>query len=165
MPEVSPRQLNPLTAFLATGAWSGYSPVAPGTAGSLVCAVLAWLVLPEITFRSGALMVATGLLSLGGFVAVAVWAADAADRAYGRDASRIVIDEFAGFIISIAFLPKTLLVYVAAFLLFRVLDVLKPFPARRAESLPGGVGVVMDDVVAGLYTNILLQVMLLVKGY
>ncbi len=165
MPEAPPRPINPVTAFLATGAFSGYSPFAPGTAGTLLCAVLAWLLLPEITFRSGAMAVAIALISLGAFLAISVWAADAGDRAYGKDASRIVIDEFAGYIISIAFLPKTALVYVAAFVLFRVLDILKPFPARRAESLRGGLGVVMDDVVAGLYTNVLLQVMLLVKGY
>jgi len=130
-----------------------------------LCAVLAWFLLPEIGFGSGGPAVLVAILSLATFLAVAIWAADAGDRVYGKDASRIVIDEFAGFIISVAFLPKTVLVYVAAFLLFRILDIIKPFPARRAESLPGGVGVVLDDVVAGLYANVLIRVMLLVKGY
>lgn len=165
MSEAPRERLNTLTAFIATGAMSGYAPIAPGSAGSLVCAVIAWFILPEVTFRSGALPVGVMLLSLVAFWALAVWSAGAADRVYGKDASRIVIDEFAGFLISVALLPKTAFVYVAAFLLFRVLDVLKPFPARRLEAVPGGLGVVMDDVVAGLYANVLIRIMLLVKGF
>jgi len=139
--------------------------VAPGSAGALVCAVIVWFLLPEVTFASPPAAVGVMLLSLVAFVAVSIWAAGAAEAAYGKDASRIVIDEFAGFIISIAFLPKTAFVYVAAYLLFRVFDVLKPFPARRAESIPGGLGIVLDDVVAGLYANILVRIMLLVRGF
>lgn len=165
MREAQRTRLSPVTAFIATGAFTGYSPIAPGSAGSLLCAALAWLLLPQVTFQTGPLPVFVMTFSLAAFLAVSVWAADAGDRAYGKDASRIVIDEFAGFLISVAFLPKTVLVYVAAYILFRVLDVLKPFPARRLESVPGGLGVVLDDVVAGLYANVLIRIMLLVKGY
>ena len=105
------------------------------------------------------------LISLVAFLALAVWAADSAERAYGTDASRIVIDEFAGYLVAVALLPKSVFVYGAAFLLFRLIDVIKPFPAGRAESLPGGMGIVMDDVVAGIYANILIRIMLLVKGW
>ena len=76
-----------------------------------------------------------------------------------------MIDEYAGFVLSVLMLPRSLLVFAVAFVLFRVIDIVKPFPARRAEALPGGVGIVMDDVVAGIYTNILLRVMLLVQGW
>jgi len=62
-------------------------------------------------------------------------------------------------------LPKTVFVFAVAFVLFRALDILKPFPARRCEAIPGGLGVVLDDVVAGIYTNILVRAMLLVKGW
>jgi phosphatidylglycerophosphatase A len=66
--------------------------------------------------------------------------------------------------VAIAFLPKTILVYALAFLMFRVLDILKPFPARRMEDAGGGVGVVLDDVVVGVYTNVLIRIMLMVRG-
>jgi len=155
---------HPLVHFLATGAGSGYAPIAPGTAGSLVCAALVWLYAPEVTPASSPLAVTTVSLSTLAFTALAVWAADLAERNFGHDASRIVIDEFAGFVFAVLLLPKSLLVYVVAFLLFRVMDITKPFPARRAEALPGGLGIVLDDVVAGIYTNLLLRLMLLVRG-
>ncbi|MFH1502939.1 MAG: phosphatidylglycerophosphatase A [Candidatus Eisenbacteria bacterium] len=165
MPESSPGRLNPVTAFIATGAYSGYSPLAPGTAGSLVCAALAWFLLPQVTFGAGWLAVGAMAVSLAAFVAGSVWAADRAESVYGKDASRIVVDEFAGYLVAVAFLPKSAFVYVAAFLLFRALDVLKPFPARRLESVRGGAGIVLDDLVAGLYANVFIRIMLLVQGF
>ena len=158
-------RLHPLVKFLATGAYLGYSPVAPGTAGSLGCAILVWFFVPEVTHASTPLAIGVALLSTLAFIALAIWAADRAELRFGHDASRIVIDEYAGYIVSILLLPKSLFVLAAAFLLFRVLDIFKPFPARRAETLPGGVGIVMDDVVAGIYTNILLRLMLTFQGW
>ncbi|MFH1865588.1 MAG: phosphatidylglycerophosphatase A [Candidatus Eisenbacteria bacterium] len=158
-------RLNPLVRFLATGAYLGYAPVAPGTVGSLGCAVLVWFAVPEVTHLSSPLAVGVVVLSTLAFVALAIWAAGLAERSFGHDASRIVIDEYAGFLISVLLLPKSLFVFGVAFLLFRALDIVKPFPARRAEALPGGTGVVLDDVVAGIYANVLLRVMLLVQGW
>jgi len=157
-------KFNPVARFVATGAFVGYAPVAPGTVGSLVCAAALWAALPEVTLGSPAHAIWIFGVSLGAFIAMAVWAARAAEGFYGTDSSRIVIDEFAGYIVAIALLPKSLMVYAAAFLLFRFLDIVKPFPAARAESLGGGWGVVLDDLVAGLYANVLVRVMLLVKG-
>ena len=164
MEERTPR-LNPLVRFLATGAYLGYAPVAPGTVGSLGCAVLVWFAVPEVTHTSPPLAIAVVVLSTLAFIAMSIWAAGLAERSFGNDASRIVIDEYAGFLISVLLLPKSLFLFAVAFLLFRALDIVKPFPARRAESLPGGTGVVMDDVVAGIYANLLLRVMLLVQGW
>ncbi len=95
---------------------------------------------------------------------MSIWAAERAERVFGHDASRIVIDEFAGMLIAVLFLQKTLIIYAAAFVLFRILDILKPFPAGRAEALPGGLGIVADDLVAGIYANVLLRLMLMVAG-
>lgn len=164
MEERVPR-LNPLVRFIATGAYLGYAPFAPGTVGSLGCAVLVWFAVPEVTQAGSPLAMGVALLSTLAFVALAVWAAGLAERSLGHDASRIVIDEYAGFVISVLLLPKSLFVFGVAFVLFRALDIVKPFPARQAEALPGGTGVVMDDVVAGLYANLLLRVMLLVQGW
>ncbi len=158
-------KLHPVVRFLATGAYLGYAPVAPGTVGSLGCAVLIWFFVPEVTAATSHLGLWVMLLSTLAFAALAIWAADLAERQFGHDSSRIVIDEYAGFVVSVLLLPKSLLLFAVAFVLFRALDIVKPFPARQAEALPGGVGIVMDDLVAGIYTNILLRVMLLVQGW
>ncbi len=150
--------------IVATGLGSGYSPVAPGTAGSLLCAVIAWLLVPETVPGDPFTRVAAHAVTLAAFAALAVWAADRGQHVYGHDGSRIVIDEFAGFLLAVFLLPKTPFVYAAAFLLFRGFDVVKPFPARRAEGLPGGLGIVTDDLVAGVYANLLVRLMLLVRG-
>lgn len=165
MESVPTRGISPIVKFMATGGYSGYAPIAPGTVASLVCAVLAWYLLPHVTTQSSTIALAGMLISLVAFVVMAAWVAGRAEAVFGPDASTIVIDEFAGYLIAIALLPKSILVYVTAFVLFRVIDILKPFPARRLESLPGGVGIVMDDVVAGLYANVLIRIMLLVKGW
>jgi len=159
-----PARAGLLARLIATGLGSGFSPVAPGTAGSLACAVLAWYLLPATLAADAPVVVATHAASLVAFAAMAVWAADRAQLDYGHDASRIVIDEFAGFLVAVFLLPKTVFVYGVAFLLFRALDIVKPFPARRAESLPGGLGIVTDDLVAGVYANLLVRLMLLVRG-
>jgi phosphatidylglycerophosphatase A len=158
-------RLHPIVRIIATGGFSGYSRLAPGTAGSLVCAVLAWLVLPEILIGDPPAAVATFIVSLVAFILLAVWAAARAEPAFGPDSGKIVIDEFAGYLVGIALLPKSIFVYGAAFLLFRVIDIVKPFPARRAESIGGGWGIVLDDLVAGVYTNILIRIMLAVPGF
>lgn len=127
--------------------------------------MLIWFFVPEVTAATSHLGLWVMLLSTLAFAALAIWAADLAERQFGHDSSRIVIDEYAGFVVSVLLLPKSLLLFAVAFVLFRALDIVKPFPARQAEALPGGVGIVTDDLVAGIYTNILLRVMLLVQGW
>ena len=91
--------------------------------------------------------------------ALGVWAADEAERALGaRDPGAIVVDEVAGMTLSVLALPPTPGVLLAGFLLFRLFDVLKPFPANVAQRLPGGLGVMIDDVIAGFYALVLLVV-------
>ena len=135
--------------FVATGAGSGLVPVAPGTAGALVglgiWVALAWSGMPPLAVPLAAL-VATG---------IGVWAAGRAGQLFGNeDDGRITIDEVAGMLLSLAFLPLRPDVAITGFLLFRLFDIWKPFPADRAERLPGGVGVMADDLVAGLYANL-----------
>ncbi len=99
-----------------------------------------------------------GLIAL--FLA-AVWSAEAVAKAENRhDPSHVVIDEVMGMAVSIAFLPWTFATIAAGFVLFRIFDITKPFPARRSEKLPGGWGIVMDDVVAGIYANIVLRLVM-----
>lgn len=157
--------LHPIARFIATGCFLGDSPVVPGTVGTVGCAVLLWLAVPGVMLSSGATAVAVYALSVLGFVALAVWASTAAERAFGTDSPRIVVDEFAGFVVAVLFLPKSVPVFVAAFVLFRLADILKPFPARRAESLPEGLGIVADDLVAGVYANVLVRIMMAANGW
>jgi phosphatidylglycerophosphatase A len=160
-----PARLHWLVRLLATGGYLGYAPVAPASVGSLGCAVLLWFLMPPIGFDDSATAISVLALTVAAFVALSIWVAGRAEVALGHDSRRIVIDEFAGFLVAVAFLPKSALVYVLAFVLFRVLDVLKPFPARRVEAAGGGVGVVLDDLVVGVYTNVLVRIMLLVRGW
>jgi phosphatidylglycerophosphatase A len=134
---------------LASAFGAGYSPVAPGTAGSLVTAVAIWL-LPLTPLRIAVALVVVTVLG--------IWAGSRVERVLGRkDPGVIVIDEVAGMLLSVILLPRRLPVLVTAFLLFRLFDVWKPFPARESQSLTGGVGVMVDDLIAGLYTLILIM--------
>lgn len=87
-----------------------------------------------------------------------VFISNEAEKIYGHDSRKIVIDEVAGCWVSILFLPQKTFWIITGFLLFRLLDIVKPFPARWAEKLNKGWGVMTDDLIAGLYTNIILQV-------
>jgi phosphatidylglycerophosphatase A len=130
------------TLFLATLGPSGWAPVAPATAGSFVVALVGWF-LPV-----PALWVTLVLLVIG--TAIAVWAAGEAEKDLGHDAKPIVIDEAIGQSLALLYVPHTIAAFFASFFLFRVFDVWKPLGAREAQALPGGYGVVADDMIAGL---------------
>lgn len=143
-----------LKVLLATGLGVGNAPVAPGTVGSVPGAILSW-----------GLAVAGGAwASLAGFAMVTVvgfWACGHAARRFGaKDPRPIVVDEIAGQMLSLLFMPLSTRTIVLGFLLFRLFDVWKPFPVRLLESLPGGSGIMADDLAAGIYANLVLQVAL-----
>ena len=100
----------------------------------------------------------TGLLAA--LFLVGVYTASAGERVWGKDPGYVVIDEFVGFFATVFWLPQSVGLGVAGFFLFRVLDIVKPPPARQSEALPGGWGIVMDDLIAGLYGNVLLRLVL-----
>ena len=84
------------------------------------------------------------------------------ERRYGHDPAEVTIDEVVGMWISLFLLPKKILVALAAFVLFRLLDIIKPPISRRFDRMHGGVGIMMDDVIAGIYANVILQIALLI---
>ena len=140
--------------FLATGFYAGNIPFAPGTFGSLIglplCFVLAGMsATPAII---GTLL----------FIFFAVWIADAAEKILAQsDPGCIVIDEIAGMLVALVGLPFNLITVVIGFIIFRILDILKPFPIRDLDKrIPGGLGVVADDVAAGIITNLLLRIII-----
>lgn len=90
-------------------------------------------------------------------ILVGTWSSTLVEKDWGKDSSRVVIDEVAGMMVSLLFIPVTLNYVIAGFVLFRLLDITKPLMIRRTESLPGGWGVMMDDIIAGAYTNLLLH--------
>ena len=147
--------LNKLGWFIGTGFGSGLSPVAPGTAGSLVALVIYYF-LPlssdSIEFYS---MIFVGSL-------LGVWATGTLISEADEDPGKAVWDEFVGLWITCLLLPKELGWMAAAFVCFRILDVIKPWPARRLESLHGGLGIMADDLMVGIYGAILLNVVRLV---
>jgi len=140
--------------LIATGLGSGYSPFAPGTAGTLV-AIPLYLALSTLSWPL--YLASVSLLTL-----LAVYASGEAERIFDKkDSPRIVIDEIVGFLWSLFLIGPTAGRIVAAFFLFRIFDILKPPPARWCQDkLPGGWGVVMDDVMAGIWANVALQVAL-----
>ena len=143
-----------LAVFVATVAYCGYFPVAPGTVGSL-----AGLAFYLVVWWSQSPVVEVAMIAL--LFAVGVWAGTTAERYFGGiDPGPIVIDEVVGMLITLAFIPVGLSGAIAGFFLFRVFDVLKPFPAGRFEKLHGGLGVMADDAMAAVYANITLRLVL-----
>ena len=146
-----------LAVFLATAGYSGYFPIAPGTVGSAaglaVYGLLRWSQTPLAPLTEIALIVA--------LFAAGVWAATTAERYFGGiDPGPIVLDEVVGMLITLAFIPVGPSGAIAGFFLFRVFDVVKPFPARRLEALHGGLGVMADDAMAAIYANVSLRLLM-----
>ncbi len=137
--------------FIAQGAYAGRSPIAPGTAGTLV-GVLLYLWMKGLS-PAFYLIVCLLLFVIG------TWAAGHAETLLGRkDHSSIVIDEIAGYMVSMFMVPPAWGFLVAGFFLFRIFDIVKPYPLKRLQEIRGGLGVMLDDIGAGVYTNIMLQV-------
>jgi phosphatidylglycerophosphatase A len=145
-----------LITFLATGAYAGYVPIAPGTAGSVLGLILGELVFAPIWTRSpAAFLMLFAVLFVGGSLV-----AGSAERNSGRrDDSHIVIDEIFGMIAALFLIPGGWPWLIAAFALFRVLDIVKPWPASYFDAMHGGAGVMLDDLAAGIYVNLALQIL------
>lgn len=140
-----PTYLTALARFLATAGGAGYAPVAPGTFGTAVAVPLVWLLadLPVWGFA----------LATAGVTLVGIWAAEVADAHWGtHDSQRIVIDEVAGYMVTMMLVDRGDWVLLGlGFGVFRAFDIIKPPPVRWLdENLPGGFGVVLDDVAAGV---------------
>lgn len=150
-----------LTRLGATFFFTGMFPVAPATFASLVVVVL-WAALPAAPLWLSALLILA-------VIAVGIPLSTRAEEFYGHDGRPIVIDEVAGMLITLFGLGTVALehrwgVAAAGFLVFRVLDVVKPPPAYQLQSLRGGWGVMADDVMAGIYGNLLLRLFFLLRG-
>jgi len=143
--------MNQLALFIASFGYVGFFPFAPGTAGSLAAlalfAFVRWVGMPA--FEIGMIVVV---------LVAGIWSANGAERALGRkDPGPVVIDEVLGMLITLALLPVSMAGVVLGFLLFRLFDIVKPYPAGRLEHLPGGYGIMLDDAMAGVYAYVVLR--------
>ena len=141
---------NTFLTNIATIGFLGHIPFAPGTFGSLFA--LALFMLADLPLYAHFALILLGTI-------VGVCASTVAEELLNeKDSGKIIIDEFIGFYVSVVFLPKTWQFSVAAFLLFRFFDILKPlFIAKLEKTLSNGLGIMADDILAGIYTNIVLQ--------
>ena len=143
-----------LAVFVATVGYCGYFPIAPGTVGSA-----AGLVFYALVWWAGSPFVEVGLI-LAVFAA-GIWSATTAEQYFGGiDPGPIVIDEVVGMLITLAFIPVGWSGAIAGFVLFRIFDVIKPYPARQFERLHGGLGVMADDAMAAVYANLSLRLVM-----
>jgi phosphatidylglycerophosphatase A len=153
-PRSSPKRV--LAKAIATFGGTGLFPIASGTVG----AAAALAIYAAIVF-TGASPGTLSMVWVAGSVVLmfaGVWACSESEEAYGKDGGEMVVDEALGMLVSVAFFEPTILNMVAAFVLFRFFDIVKPWPAGACERLPRGWGVMLDDLVAGLYANVVLRI-------
>ncbi|OGL40748.1 MAG: hypothetical protein A3C43_10705 [Candidatus Schekmanbacteria bacterium RIFCSPHIGHO2_02_FULL_38_11] len=143
--------MNNLIILFTTGFYSGYFPIASGTAGSFVGVGL-YLLMDRFISVPYYAVVTLVVFILG------ILASSKAEVVFAKkDSGKIVIDEIVGFMVTMFAIPSTLKYVLAGFFLFRVFDIIKPFPIRRFEKLEGGLGVMLDDFIAGIYVNLILH--------
>lgn len=158
MSMVIEKPLNKLIIFLATGFYAGFLPYAPGTFGSLIGVGIFFII------NSLSPVYYLGVLFL--LFTFGVYLSDRAEALFARDdPSQIIFDEILGLLVAMAFIPNGIGWIIAGFLLFRFFDIFKPYPIRDIEKrFNGGFGIMLDDIAAGIYANILLQAVRLYVG-
>ncbi len=150
--------MNFLARIISTGCGIGYIPLAPGTMGALAALIVYWAV-PQPSHAQFILIIIP--LALLGIYAASNTEQErimSLGAAKGKDPKIVIIDEIIGMLVALIAIPKTTKFLILAFVLFRIFDIVKPFPARHIEKLPAGWGIVFDDVIAGIYANLLIQI-------
>lgn len=149
-------QINLFEKIIGSGFYTGFIPFASGTFGSFVALIIyfipgfekLWIIIPSIII----------LFIYGIFVSTKF------EKVYGKDPSECTVDEVVGTWIALVALPKTVLISITSFLIWRMLDIIKPFPARSSENLSTGWGIMMDDVISGTYTLIIVHLIVIIFG-
>lgn len=146
------KQINWFDKFLGSGFFTGYIPFASGTFGSIVASII-YFIIPE----SENILLLLGLIIV--FFIYGVYVSYKFENVYGKDPAECTIDEVVGTWIALLNIPKSFLLVVISFFIWRALDIIKPFPARKSESLPGGWGIMVDDVISAFYTFLIMQIL------
>jgi len=143
-----------IAGIIATAGGIGFLVKGGGTAAAVVFCI-AWYLFPIGYVYQALLLIA--------LLAVGIWSATKMETVWEHDSNRIVIDEVAGMMITLLFLPQDSIYIVTGCVLFRFFDIVKPLGIRRAESLPRGIGVMADDVLAGIYAHLILRAVVMAK--
>ncbi|GHT61803.1 phosphatidylglycerophosphatase A [Bacteroidia bacterium] len=140
--------------IIATGFGSGYCPIAPGTAGAILATIIWWGL--SLFFPAQPLLLTTGLLIIA-FTILGIWSSGVMETIWGEDPSRVVVDEMVGVWIPLLLVSDGNIYYgLAALALFRLFDIFKPLGIRKMENFKGGIGIMLDDILAGIYSLITL---------
>ncbi|NMB82664.1 MAG: phosphatidylglycerophosphatase A [Ignavibacteria bacterium] len=142
-------KINPIDKIIGSGFYTGFIPKASGTFAS----VLAFIIFLIPGFENPTFLMF--LISVS--IVVGVKIANKFEAEYGKDPYQFTLDEFIGSWITLLFIPKKIWFLIPAFIVWRLLDIYKPFPAKKFESIKGGWGVILDDVVSGIYSFIIIQ--------
>ena len=150
--------------LLATGFGIGWTPLAPATAASLAVALLLFALSALVPAALAPLPLGIAIVAL---IPAAIWSSGVAERELGHDAHPIIVDELVGMLVSVCGIarlnaPNPALLLAIAFVLFRFFDIVKPFPIRQSQRLPGGVGIVVDDLLAGIAVNLVVRLLVAV---
>lgn len=148
---------NKFWKIMLTMCGAGYAPLAPGTAGALVALLIGILIINFLPFPT-----IIFILLIASFTVIGIKGSDIVAEEWGKDPKKIVIDEAVGMWISMLFISNSWIMYLLAFILFRFFDIMKPLGIRSAENMGGGAGVMADDILAGIYSMILVQTILLI---
>ena len=141
--------------FFASGGYTGYVPVAPGTAASLAAFLVYYFIIPANNLYY--------LIMLAVLAAAGTFLSGEAEKILGeKDSPHIVIDEICGYLVTMAFLPKNLCLAAAGFVIFRALDIIKPAFLRKLEKIEGGMGVMIDDILSGVIGCVVLNAISLI---
>ena len=143
--------------LISTSLGIGYIGKGAGTVAAVACCVC-WYLAWASGYNPVAAMVITLVITL-----IGVWSSSVVSKIWGKDPSRVVVDEVSGMCISLLFVPVTLKCVIVALVLFRFFDIAKPLFIKKMEIFPGGWGIMLDDVLAGIYANIILQAAILFK--
>ncbi len=142
-------KLNFLEKLLGSGLYSGYVPIASGTFGSAVGLLIYFI--PG--FENNYIIIPAILI----FSVAGILLGNKFELVYGKDPAECTIDEVVGMWISLLFLPKKIYISITAFILWRIMDIIKPFPARNLEKLHGGLGIMVDDIISAIYTCLVMN--------
>lgn len=147
-------QINFFERLMGSGFYTGYLPFASGTFASIAAILIYWI--PG--FEN--LLIMSLFIVL--FCSYGVYVGNKFEKIYGKDPAECTIDEIVGQWIALLFMPKMVLTTLLSFFVWRFLDIIKPFPAKKLEGLPGGVGIMIDDIVAAVYSLIIVHIILFI---
>jgi len=145
--------------LISTSFGIGYIGKGAGTVAAVACSIC-WYLAWQHGYQLVPSLIITAVITL-----VGIWSSGVVSTIWGKDPARVVIDEVSGMCISLLFVPVSIKYVICALILFRFFDIVKPLYIRKLEKFPGGWGIMLDDVLAGLYANILLQIILWFKFF